>query len=78
MFIRLRDNAEGVLAVNLNASQRILIYQNAGEFVLAVGTESTAIINIESYPTHERAIQAFESMMDRLEGGRPFCYSHEL
>jgi hypothetical protein len=77
MFIKLRENSEGVLAINLNASDKILIRENAGEFVLSFGKDSFAI-NIEGYPTHERAIQAFHNMMDMLQDGCHLCDSRDL
>lgn len=77
MFIKLRDNSSGVLAVNLNASHTILIRQNGSKFLLRVQTEE-AIINIENYDTRERAVQAFQKIMDKLENGHRVCDIHEL
>ena len=77
MFIKLRENSSGVLAVNLHAGHTISIHQNSGKFVLRVQTDET-IINIENYETRERAVQAYQKMMDKLENGHRVCDVHEL
>ena len=75
MFIKLRENSGKVLAVNL--STHVFIRQNAGEFVLVLGADRFTT-NIERYPTEERAVQAFENMMDRLKNGDRVCDISEL
>ena len=77
MFIKLRDNSSGVLAVNLNAGHTIVIRENSGQFLLRLGTDE-AIINIENYDTRERAVRAFQNMMDKLENGDRVCDVNEL
>ena len=77
MFIKLRKNPSGVLAVNLNAGHTIFIHQSGGKFVLRLRTDKT-IINIETYDTHERAVRAFQNMMDKLENEHRVCDIHEL
>lgn len=77
MFIKLRENSSGTLAVNLNACHTIFIHQNSGKFVLRLQTEEI-IINIEHYDTRERAVQAFQNMMDKLENGHRVCDIYEL
>ena len=76
MFIKLRENPSGVLAVNLHAGHTISI-QEGSKFTLRVRTDET-IINIENYDTRERAVQAFQKMMDKLENGHRVCDVHEL
>ncbi len=77
MFIKIRENSSDVLAVNLNAGHTIFIHQNSGKFVLRLQTEET-IINIENYDTRERAVQAFQNMMNKLENGERVCDIREL
>ena len=77
MFIKLRENSGDVLAVNLNAGHTIHIEQISSKFTLRLTTDET-IINIEHYDTHERAVQAFQNMMDKLENGHRVCDVHEL
>ena len=76
MFIKLRENPGDILAVNLNAGHTIYI-QEGSKFILRVQTDET-IINIENYDTRERAVQAFQKMMDKLENGHRVCDVHEL
>ena len=77
MFIKPRENAEDVLAINLNAGHTILIRKNGSKFLLRLETEETPI-NLEVYDTHERAVRAFQNMMDKLENGHRVCDIHEL
>ena len=77
MFIKLRDNSSGVLAVNLNAGHTIVIRESGSQFLLRLGTDET-IINIETYDTHERAVLAYLNMMDKLENGCRVCDVNEL
>ena len=77
MFIKIRENSSGVFAVNLNAGHTIVIRENSGKFVLKLETDET-IINIEFYDTHERAVQAYQNMMVKLENGHRVCDIHEL
>ena len=77
MFIKIRDNSSGVLAVNVNAGHTILIWRSGSTFTLRLQTEET-IINIENYDTRERAVQAFQNMMDKLENGHQVCDIREL
>ena len=77
MFIKLRENSSGVLAVNLHAGHTISIHQISSKFTLRVQTDET-IINIENYETRERAVQAYQKMMDKLENGHRVCDIHEL
>lgn len=76
MFIKLRKNPGDILAVNLNVGHTIYI-QESSKFTLRVQTDET-IINIENYDTRERAVQAFQNMMDKLENGHRVCDVHEL
>ena len=77
MFIKLRENSSGTLAVNLNACHTVVIRENGSEFILRLLTEE-AIINIENYDTRERAVQAFHKMMNKLANGDRVCHVHEL
>lgn len=77
MFIKLRENSSGVLAVNLNAGHTILIREIDDKFTLRLQTEEN-IINIEFYDTRERAVQAFQNIMDKLENGDRVCNVHKL
>ena len=76
MFIKLRDNSSDILSVNINAYKTIAILQRQGEFVLALANDSSTFIDV--YPTRERALQAFENIMDKLANGVRVCYSSDL
>lgn len=77
MFIRLRENSESVLAVNLKICDTILIVKKGDEFALTLETDAsitpTTGVAIEYYGSHQRAIQAFENMMDMLGKGHHLC-----
>lgn len=73
MFIKLRENLNGILAINLKSYNTILIDQNDQVNVLKVALDSHSI-EIEKYETPERALQAFENMMDKLKKGTQVCH----
>ena len=79
MIIKIPENPTQVRAVNLNAHDTISIRPSASgdEFLLALETDISTV-NIERYPTRERAIQAFETLMDKLEEGDRVCDVGEL
>ena len=77
MFIRVRKNLQPnqyeVLAVNLNASQRITIHHDRDQFQLLLDTglepAGDSQILIENYKTYKEALDAFDKMMDAYKDG---------
>ena len=79
MFIKVRENRHQgyeVLAVNLNACDRILLKEVVGSFQLvlekAVDLNRNQQVVIENYKEKADAIHAFENIMKALKRGDLF------
>ena len=71
MFIKIPDKK--IVALNLNASDSVEIYEHRDKFVLRLSKQFeppiTVKTTIQTYSTYDQAFDAFQRMMDALASG---------
>ncbi len=77
MFIKLRENSEGVLAININTGTRIRLYERNKEYVMSVETEHSNHL-VQVFQTWDDGFQVFNHMMDKLDEGCRVCNINRL